>query len=87
MPESPARDSAITGLSSRLAWEDPNAAIAWAETIQTEGQRIDTLSAIGRAWAHKDFEAAQAWAAEVGLPEKAQQAIAKVPEQRRRRRD
>ena len=85
MPDSPARNAAITGFSSRLAWEDPTAALVWAETITSEGQRHESILHIGRAWARKDAEAAADWAANAGLPENVQQAFLNPPKDKRQR--
>ena len=82
MTPSPARDSAINGYVSRLAWEDPQAAIEWAGSVNDPKARELTTVEAGRAFYRKDQEAAQLWLASSGLSVEAQK---KVTDRGRRR--
>ncbi len=84
MPDSAVKDSAISGFTGRLAWEDPVSAITWAQTIASEGHRMEAIFGVGRAWAHKDAAAAAEWAASSGLPEEMQQKMLNVRRDRDR---
>ena len=85
MPQSPAKDSAISGFSRRLAWEDPQSAITWAQTISSEGQRTQTLIAAGRAWNQREPTNAALWLSASELPAEVQQAILNPPKHERDR--
>jgi hypothetical protein len=75
MPESSARDAGVSGYSQRVAWEDPQAAMGWAESISSQDQRLDAMIRVGRAWARKDAKGAAAWVASSDLPEAVQAAM------------
>lgn len=63
MRDSPARDSAITGYSRRIAYADPRSAVEWADAISDPKVRNDTLLHNGRIFMHRDREAASQWLA------------------------
>jgi hypothetical protein len=63
MGDSPARDSAVTGYSRRIAYTDPRSAIDWASTITNPKVRTDTLVHSGRMYVRRDREAARQWLA------------------------
>ena len=48
MPQSPQRDSAISGFSSGYAWQDPEVAIAWAQDIGDPALRQQSLTRAGQ---------------------------------------
>ena len=47
---------------SRTATHGPETGVALAEKLQNQELRQDTLALIGRAWFHKDPDAARSWA-------------------------
>ena len=75
MPPSRARDFAISGLVSRTRWEDPHAAITWANEIAEPQRRETALVTAGQAFMHRNRSAAQEWLANSGLSEQAQKRI------------
>ena len=84
MPQSPARDSAISGFASRLAGEDPQSAIAWAGQIADAGARQRTLVRAGQELFRRNAEEARNWLATSGLPQSAQEQVMAPPPRRRR---
>ena len=76
MPQSPKRDSAISGFAMGYAWQNPQLAITWAQDIQDPGLRQTSLTRAGQAYFRRDPNAAQAWLDSSGLPEEARQQIA-----------
>ena len=75
MSESPERDSAAYGYATRVAWENPQAGIEWANTISDEGTRNNALMETGRAFFRKDPEAAKQWLDNSGLNEEQQKRV------------
>jgi hypothetical protein len=75
MSISPERDSATYGYATRVAWENPTAAIEWANTISNEGTRADALMETGRAYLRKDPEGAKQWLSKSGLNEEQQKRV------------
>jgi hypothetical protein len=75
MSVSPERDSATYGYATRVAWENPTAAIEWANTISNEGTRTDALMETGRAYFRKDPEGAKQWLSKSGLNEEQQKRV------------
>jgi hypothetical protein len=75
MNESPERDSATYGYATRVAWENPAAAVEWANTISDEGTRANALMETGRAYFRKDPEAAKQWLSNSGLNEEQQKRV------------
>jgi hypothetical protein len=73
------RDAAIRGYSGRIAWENPRAAMGWAEAISSPEERIETMIGVGRAWRHRDASGAAEWVGSSGLPENLQQRILNPP--------
>ena len=85
MPASEMKDSAVSGFVRRLAWDDPQSAVAWADTISQENVRVETLKRAGQAWVTRDRNAAVEWLKTSGLPEATQKEIMNPPRDRRRR--
>jgi hypothetical protein len=75
MPKSPQRDSAISGFSMGYAWQNPQAAITWAQDISDPALRQTTLARAGEAYLRTDPVAGQAWLQSSGLPAETQQQI------------
>jgi hypothetical protein len=75
MPQSPKRDSAISGFAMGYAWQNPELAIAWAQDIQDPSLRQTSLTRAGQAFFRRDPENARAWLETSGLPADAQQQI------------
>jgi hypothetical protein len=90
MAASDAKDAAVSGFSRRLAWENPQAAMSWAESIGSDDQRTESIISVGRAWSKRDAQGAAEWMVSSGVSEDVQQAILNPPEndndERRRRR-
>ena len=72
MNESPERDSATYGYATRVAWENPQTGIEWANTITDENSRNRAIQETGRIFFRKDPEAAKQWLSNSGLNEKQQ---------------
>lgn len=75
MPASPAKDNAVQGFSTELAREDPQSAIAWAETIGDEALRAATLTQVAQTWYRRDQTAATTWLETSGLPQESIEAV------------
>ena len=56
------RNAAISGFSNRLVWENPQAAMTWANSITSDEMRNDVVTRVGKSWARKDPQAASDWA-------------------------
>ena len=70
------RNTAISGCSDRLVWENPQAAMTWANSITSDQMRNDALTRVGKSWARKDPKAALSWAQETpGIPSTIQEEI------------
>ena len=70
MPDSMQKDRAIKGFASRVAYEDPQSALVWANTIQDEKIRDGALRDAGRAYYKRDKTGALQWLETSGLPPK-----------------
>ena len=86
MNDSPARDSAIGGFVRRLAYEDPQSAIAWAGEISDPGAREQTLVRAGQAMLRRDVAGTREWLATSGLSAEAQKQVLNPPQRSRGRR-
>ncbi|MCP5537992.1 MAG: hypothetical protein H7A51_17380 [Akkermansiaceae bacterium] len=75
MNDSPERDSAVTGFTRRIAYQNPRAAVDWASTITDPKMRNETLVHSGRAYLRKDREAARQWLASSNLSAEVQKRI------------
>ena len=64
MSDSPAKDNAVSALTREIAKDDPEGAIAWAETIQDEEMRVASLIRGGQGLYRQDPDSALAWAEE-----------------------
>ena len=67
-PQGPALDSARMSYARSIAQRDPAAAMDWARSVQTEGQRPESIGQIYQMWRGKDPAAAEAALATSGLP-------------------
>ena len=83
MERSPQRDAAIGGFSRRISYDDPGAAIEWANSIADESSRTRALTHAGQQLFRRDRAAAEAWIGSSGLPAEAQQAVLNPPNRRR----
>ena len=83
MPDSPRRDSAISGFANGYAWQDPQTALAWANDIRDPNLRTQSLTRVGRAYFRRNPEEARTWLASSGLPAEVQAEI-QAPRDRRR---
>lgn len=70
LPVGRPRDFAIDGFATRLAREDPEAAVAWANSISDPEIKQDALVRVAQVWWRSDAAAAGAWLEESGLDPK-----------------
>lgn len=75
MPPSPQRDAAVSGFARGYAWQDPEAALAWAQDISDPSLRERSLTQVGQAYYRRNPDAARAWLEQSGLSAEAQQAV------------
>jgi hypothetical protein len=75
MPPGPNRDAGAVAIARSISREDPQAAIAWAGSIQNPSERQETLVDVGRRYMRTDPQAAMAWLPQSGLSPEAQQQI------------
>ncbi len=75
MPPSEERDHAIGGLVYTNRWENPAAAVLWANEITDTGRRRDVLTLAAEAYVRKDPAGAAAWLPGSGLPAETQQRL------------
>tara|TARA_B100000809_G_scaffold205861_1_gene207783 strand:- start:159 stop:476 length:318 start_codon:yes stop_codon:yes gene_type:complete len=75
MTPSPRRDSAISGYASRMAYENPTMAIAWAESVSDPNARQEALIRTGQIYYRHRREDAQQWLASSGLTQEAQNRV------------
>ena len=64
---SPEFDRARQDYAQRVVRNDPEGAIAWAQSITDEQRRNDTTRDVLRSWVQRDAPAAQAWAQTNGV--------------------
>lgn len=63
------RDSAISGYASRVAWENPTAALEWANSVNDPKVRFQTQVNTGRAYMRRDPKGAREWLESTGNEE------------------
>jgi hypothetical protein len=86
MPPSALKDTAVNGFVRRLAWEDPESALAWAGTIGQDAPRTEAMTRAAQAWFLSNREAAIQWLPTSGLSAEAQQKVLETKPGDRRRR-
>lgn len=64
---SPEFDRARQDYAQRVVRNDPEGAIAWAQSITDEQRRTDTTREVLRSWTQRDAPAAQTWAQNNGI--------------------
>jgi hypothetical protein len=75
MPDSPKRDSAISGFARRTSFDDPVTAIEWTESISDPAIRQDTLSFAASSYLRKYPTEALDWLPGSGLSQEMQQKL------------
>jgi hypothetical protein len=75
----PGLDGAVAEVVRARAQTAPASAIEWAERIDDDKERRQSLWLAGRMWQRQDPEAAGVWLAQSGLPEELQQSIRRIP--------
>jgi hypothetical protein len=75
MAASPKKDSAISGFATGYAWQNPQVAVTWAESIGDPTLRQESLTRAGFAFFRRDPEAARAWLETSDLPPEARQEV------------
>ncbi|MFN0125282.1 MAG: hypothetical protein ACKV19_01190 [Verrucomicrobiales bacterium] len=75
MPPSEGRDHAIGGMVYTNRWEDPAAAILWANEISNADRRNAVLTLAAEAYVRKDPSNAADWLLTSGLPAETQQRL------------
>ena len=64
-----------------VAYQYPETAARWAETISDENQRKYRLENAARRWLEQDEEAARVWIASSSLPEDAKKRLLERPKE------
>ena len=77
-----ALDPAVAVFAREVSRSSPESAIEWAERIQDELLRRQTIAPILRIWGRQDPKAVQAWMADHDVPESVQKAIVNSPRYR-----
>ena len=75
MPPSENRDWAIGGMVHSHRWEDPAAAVAWANELSSAEGREHVMTLAAEAYVRKDPAAAAEWLPTSGLPVETQQRL------------
>jgi ABC-type proline/glycine betaine transport system substrate-binding protein len=75
MPESTARDAAVSSFAQTLDREEPALAAEWAGSISDEKTRTDTMESVARSWLRSNAEEAKEWLPQSGLSAEAQQKV------------
>ena len=75
MPPSENRDWAIGGMVHSHRWEDPTAAIAWANELSSAEGREKVMTLAAEAYVRKDPAAAAEWLPTSGLPIETQERL------------
>lgn len=75
MRQSEMRDAAISGFSRGCAWQDPEAAFAWAQDISDPELRQESLTRAGQIFFRRDPASASAWLEGSSLPQQTKEAI------------
>lgn len=87
MPQSTERDHAISGYATRMVYENPSAALAWADAVSDPAFREQTLIRTGQIYYRRDPNAAREWLANSGLsPESQQRVVERRHDDRRKER-
>jgi len=84
MPASPMRDAAVAGYSTHVVWEDPTAAMSWAESIAAPEQRQEVMVEVARSWRRKGGQGLTEWLSGSGLSADVQESIMSSRDRRRR---
>ena len=72
----PQRDAAIVGFTTTMLDFDPEAAIAWSNTISEPNQRVDQLNRVILSWSHAQPHEALKWVKEAELEPDLRNALA-----------
>jgi hypothetical protein len=75
LPAGAGRDAGAAAIARRVVGDDPEAAIAWASSIQDPQNREEALIETARRYMRQDSQAATAWLAQSGLSAEAQQQV------------
>lgn len=75
LPAGESRDAGARAIAREAVREDPQAAIAWANSIKDQEERTDTLIDVARRYMREDRAAAEAWLAQSGLSAEDQQRV------------
>jgi hypothetical protein len=75
LPAGDSRDAGARAIAREAVRDDPQAAIAWANSIKDAEQRTDTLVDVARRYMREDKAAAEAWLAQSGLSAEDQQKV------------
>ena len=75
MPPSESRDWAIGGMVHSHRWEDPTAAIVWANELSSAEGREKVMTLAAEAYVRKDPAAAAEWLPTSGLPIETQERL------------
>ncbi|MGB0409488.1 MAG: hypothetical protein ACPGIC_05775 [Opitutales bacterium] len=73
----PSRDAAITGFAQSIQRFEPEAAVAWANTISDPGRRAEQLTHSIANWAERDPRAALDWVIHADLEPTLQEQLAR----------
>lgn len=77
LPPGHERDSAMRAYSRSVVDEEPSSAMEWAQAIEQEDLRNETITQIAREWYRLDIAAANRWLQSTNLPESVIQGILK----------
>jgi hypothetical protein len=79
MPNSPQRDTSISGFTSGYAWQNPQMAVQWAGSISDPKLRQRSITQAGQIYFRQNPTEAKAWLQNSGLPPEVQQQISNPP--------
>ena len=68
-PPGPEQDDARSSFAMQVARRDPESAMEWAKSVQTDAQRFGAIRNVHRQWRKKDQDAADSALLNSGLPD------------------
>lgn len=83
--DEPGVDQAVGAFASQIVDDDPETAVAWAETIEDEALRTSSLTDVVQRWMRQDPQSAQTWVESANVSDETKTAMLEPPQRRRGR--
>ena len=79
LPQGASRDAAVSAFASQTASDNPQMAMAWAQTVGDSAGRTDAMENVARGWLQTDPAAAKTWIKTSALPADAKASLLETP--------